>query len=444
MVALTAAVAAAARSLSSLLHIHRRPTALLARHHRTRRHQATHSRPHRLRRSLGEEARAGVTPIARPPGIEGSLARLRASRSATVGRWRRFIRSLFVCARPRAMSSDSNEPVLRVCLAHRVGSGCPNAGRYHELEKNYGPSAYQRLCQHCQGSFLVDRAKVRVCPEKYFTAMNKRGETLAEAPGFRDSPPLPGSPLGAFQFCLCNHLPLRKDKSGPVQGLALVLLLHEGSAPPEFLEPNYEQPAGVPAGKVRLYVDNTSRTFRLTRGTATTARRRSSNQRIPVVVPVVVGPSTSAGGAAPGSTSASPSGEYTSPSPERGGAAPAPGESDQAIFDDIPEWVSAILDHLDYLTDHPHILTISKMPAKARKKLAGELRKFADRLEEIDNRAVVDRNGSQEEQAAFEELQDEFREVLTLRSSAGGSSNPTAQHESPSSSSSDEDCLTYR
>ena len=148
--------------------------------------------------------------------------------------------------------------------------------------------------------------------------MNIKGATLAEAPGFRDSPPLPGSPQGAFQFCLCNHVPLKADKSGPVQGPALVLLLHAGSAPTDFPEFEDKQPDDVPEGKVRLYVDRDSRTFRPTRGAA---RRRSSNQHIPVAKAVVVEPLANASEAAAfASAPASTSGDaYTSPPAGRGG-----------------------------------------------------------------------------------------------------------------------------
>ena len=87
------------------------------------------------------------------------------------------------------------------------------------------------------------------------------------------------------------------------------------------------------------------------------------------------------------------------------------------------------------------------MPAKDRKKLAAELKKVAERLENFDNRpgsqsgatTVIDKNGQE-----MEDMQDGL-ELLTLRSAGGSGSRAAAQHASPSSSTSEEeDCLTYR
>ena len=87
------------------------------------------------------------------------------------------------------------------------------------------------------------------------------------------------------------------------------------------------------------------------------------------------------------------------------------------------------------------------MPAKDRKKLAAELRKVAERLENFDNQlgsqsgatTVIDKNGPE-----IKDMQDGL-ELLTLRSAGGSSSHAAAQHASPSSSTSEkEDCLTYR
>ena len=155
-----------------------------------------------------------------------------------------------------------------------------------------------------------------------------------------------------------------------------------------------------------------------------------------VVEPLANASEASASASAPVSTSVD---ACTSPPPERGGR-----EADVATAGHIPsQGASSSVDAMEIVLtpsdlaliekilkdesqpsnahaedNKPHKLTISNMPAKARKKLAAELRKVAERLENFDNRlgsqsgatTVIDKNGPE-----IKDMQDGL-ELLTLRS----------------------------